>query len=58
VDFTSNIPNPKCHDVAECGELPYGTDPNYITMLSRAELLDPRTARQRQNKEAQTKALK
>jgi hypothetical protein len=47
-----------CHDVAECGELPYDTDPNYTTMLSRVKLLDPTMARQRQNKKAQTKALK
>jgi hypothetical protein len=47
-----------CHDVAECSELPYDTDPNYTTMLSRVKLLDPMMARQRQNKEAQTKALK
>ncbi|XP_023705062.2 uncharacterized protein LOC111863197 [Cryptotermes secundus] len=42
----------------ECGELPYDTDPNYTTMLSRVELLDPTMARQQQNKEAQIKALK
>jgi hypothetical protein len=53
------MPNPmNCHDVAECDELPYGTDPNYTIMLSRVELLHPAMARQQQNEEAPTKALK
>lgn len=59
IKHPNNILNPmKCHHVAECGELPYDTDPNYRIMLSRVELLDPTMARQQQNKEAQTKALK
>jgi ABC-type oligopeptide transport system ATPase subunit len=55
-----NVPQNSHYNInfAEMEELPYDTDPNYMTMLSRVELRNPKMSQQQQNKEAQTNAQK